>query len=300
MIDAASLPLSAIRIFEAAARRRSFKEAAGELNLTASAVSHAMNRLEDTLGVPLFERAGQRSAPTIAGEVLFDHVSRAFAELNRGLDMISTRGPQLLRLHCAPSFAAQWLTPRLAQFLRERPAMELRLASGVDYTRFTDNEFDADIVYGVPRGEGLLLMPLGLETVTPLCDPDRARQISEPADLFKQPLIQSDTKLVRWPHWFDKNGLAAPPAAALRFDRSFLALTAAADGLGVALESTRLAEREISSGRLVAPLTGRSEDICYTGHHLIYPPSARRCLPLRIFAHWLAGELSITPSSDLE
>ena len=299
MINPASIPLSAIRIFEAAARRRSFKEAAAELNLTASAVSHSMNRLEETLGVPLFERAGQGTAPTVAGEVLFDHVSRAFAELSRGFDMISTRGPQLLRLHCAPSFAAQWLTPRLAQFLRERPGMEVRLAAGVDYTRFTDSEFDADIVYGVPRGEGLLRMPLGLETVTPLCDPERARQISEPSDLFKQPLIQSDTKIVRWPHWFDRNGLAAPPVTALRFDRSFLALSAAADGLGVALESTRLAEREMSAGRLVAPLAGRSEDIRYVGHHLVYPPSGRRCLPLKIFAHWLAGELSVAPSSDL-
>ncbi|MGH1571126.1 LysR substrate-binding domain-containing protein [Methylobacterium sp. P31] len=295
----ASLPLSAIRIFEAAARRRSFKEAAGELNLSASAVSHAMNRLEKSLGMPLFERAGQGVAPTVAGEVLFDHVSRAFAELNRGFDMVSTRGSQLLRLHCAPSFAAQWLTPRLARFLRERPGMEVRLAAGVDYTRFTDNEFDADIVYGPPRGEGLLQIPLGLETVTPLCDPDRGRQISEPADLFKQPLIQSDAKLVRWPHWFEKNGLIAPPVPALRFDRSFLALTAAADGLGVALESTRLAEREISTGRLIAPLASRSEDVSYVGHHLVYPPSARRCLPLKVFARWLAAELSILPSSDL-
>ncbi|MHB2206541.1 LysR substrate-binding domain-containing protein [Methylobacterium sp. CM6257] len=294
----ASLPLSAIRIFEAAARRRSFKEAAGELNLSASAVSHAMNRLEESLGVPLFERAGQGIAPTVAGEVLFDHVSRAFAELNRGFDMISTRGSQVLRLHCAPSFAAQWLTPRLARFLRERPGMEVRLAAGMDYARFTNDEFDADIVYGQPRGEGLLRMPLGLETVTPLCDPDRARQISEPADLFKQPLIQSDTKLVRWHHWFDQNGLTAPATPSLRFDRSFLALAGAADGLGVALESTLLAERELSTGRLVAPLAGRSEDVRYVGHHLVYPPSARRCLPLKIFARWIAEELSIAPSLD--
>ena len=296
----APLPLSAIRIFEAAVCRRSFKEAAGELNLSASAVSHAMNKLGETLGVPVFERAGQGIAPTAAGVALFDHVSRAFAELNRGIDMVSTRGSQLLRLHCAPSFAAQWLTPRLARFLREHPGIEVRLAAGMDYARFTNDEFDADIVYGPPRGEGLLRMPLGVETVTPLCDPVRAAQISTPADLFKQPLIQSDTKLVRWPHWFDKNGLAAPVMASLRFDRSFLALTGAADGLGVALESTLLAERELASGRLVAPLAGRSEDVRYTGHHLVFPPSTQRRAPLRIFARWLTDELSIGRSSLFE
>lgn len=297
---ASDLPLSAFRIFEAAARRRSFKEAAGELNLSASAVSHAMSKLEESLGVPLFERVGQGIAPTTAGEALLDHVSRAFAELHRGLDMISTRGSQLLRLHCAPSFAAQWLTPRLAGFLRDHPGMEVRLAAGMDYARFTNDEFDADIVYGPPRGEGLLRMPLGVETVTPLCDPSRAEQIKKPSDLFRHPLIQSDTKLVRWPHWFDKNGLTAPASAALRFDRSFLALTGAADGLGVALESTRLAEREMTIGRLVAPLAGRSVDIHYTGHHLVFPPSSRRREPLRIFARWLARELSVSLSSELE
>jgi DNA-binding transcriptional LysR family regulator len=296
----ASLPLSAIRIFEVAARRRSFKEAAGELNLSASAVSHAMNKLGETLGVQLFERAGQGIAPTAAGEALFDHVRRAFAELNRGIDMVSTRGSQLLRLHCAPSFAAQWLTPRLARFLREHPGIEVRLAAGVDYARFTNDEFDADIVYGPPRGEGLLRMPLGLETVTPLCDPVRAKEIREPADLLKQPLIQSDTKLVRWPHWFDTNGLSTHAIASLRFDRSFLALASAADGLGVALESTLLAERELATGRLAAPLAGCSKDIRYTGHHLVFPPSTRRSPPLRIFARWLAEELSIQLSAELE
>ncbi|MCJ2095851.1 LysR substrate-binding domain-containing protein [Methylobacterium sp. J-072] len=293
------VPLSAVRIFEAAARRRSFKAAAGELNLSPSAVSHAVRKMEEALGVALFERSGQGITPTPAGEALCDHVGRAFAELNRGLDLVANRGPQLLRLHCAPSFAAQWLAPRLARFLREHPGFEVRLAAGMDYARFITDEFDADIVYGPPRGEGLVRMPLGLETVTPLCDPERAARIAGPADLFGQTLIQSDNKQVRWTHWFERNRLAPPPTAAIRFDRSFLALAAAADGLGVALESTRLAEREIAAGRLVAPLAGRAEDIRYTGHHFVCPADARRRAPLRVFARWLAGELAIELDAEL-
>ena len=295
----APVPLSAVRIFEAAARRRSFKAAAGELNLSPSAVSHAVRKLEEILGVPLFERIGHGITPTPAGEALCDHVGRAFAELNRGFDLVANRGPQLLRLHCAPSFAAQWLAPRLARFLSEHPGFEVRLAAGMDYARFITDEFDADIVYGSPRGEGLVRMPLGLETVTPLCDPERAARIAGPADLFGQTLIQSDNKQVRWTHWFERNRLTAPPTAAIRFDRSFLALAAAADGLGVALESTRLAEREIAAGRLVAPLAGRAEDISYIGHHFVCPADARRRAPLRIFARWLAGELAIELDAEL-
>jgi len=293
------VPLSAVRIFEAAARRRSFKAAAGELNLSPSAVSHAVRKLEEILGVPLFERNGHGITPTPAGEALCDHVGRAFAELNRGFDLVANRGPQLLRLHCAPSFAAQWLAPRLARFLSEHPGFEVRLAAGMDYARFITDEFDADIVYGPPRGEGLVRMPLGLETVTPLCDPERAARIAGPADLFAQTLIQSDNKQVRWTHWFERNRLTAPPTAAIRFDRSFLALAAAADGLGVALESTRLAEREIAAGRLVAPLAGRAEDISYIGHHFVCPADARRRTPLRVFARWLAWELAIELDAEL-
>jgi DNA-binding transcriptional LysR family regulator len=66
------------------------------------------------------------------------------------------------------------------------------------------------------------------------------------------------------------------------------------------LESTRLAEREIAAGRLVAPLAGRSEDIRYTGHYLVFPPSSQRREPLKVFARWLVGELSIALSCHLE
>ncbi|MDP4025511.1 LysR substrate-binding domain-containing protein [Methylobacterium sp. NEAU 140] len=294
-----AIPLSAVRIFEAAARRRSFKAAAEELNLSASAVSHGVRKLEESLGVALFARAGHGVALTASGEALLDHVGRALEALNRGLDLVASRGPQLLRLHCAPSFAAQWLTPRLARFLREHPGIEVRLAAGMDYARFTNDEFDADIVYGPPRAEGLVRMGLGEETVTPLCDPERADAIRTPADLAGHTLIQSDNKQVRWPHWFETNGLPAPAAAGIRFDRSFLALAAAADGLGVALESTRLAEREIAAGRLVAPLAGRARDVRYTGHHLVFPPAMRRRAPLRVFGRWLAAELDVPLSAEL-
>ncbi|MFE1601914.1 LysR substrate-binding domain-containing protein [Methylobacterium sp. ID0610] len=290
------VPLSAVRSFEAAARRRSFKAAAAELNLTASAVSHAIRKMEEALGVALFERVGQGVTLTPAGEVLLEHVGRAFEELHRGLDFVAARGPQLLRLHCAPSFAAQWLTPRLARFLADHPGFEVRLAAGMDYARFTTDEFDADIVYGPPRGEGLVVVPLCTETVMPLCDPVRAQRIRSPADLLDQVLIQSDNKLVRWPLWFARNGLPAPRPPGVRFDRSFLAIAAAADGLGVALESPLLAEREIASGRLVAPLLGRAQDVTYVGHHLVFPAATKRRAPLRTFARWLAGELGIDPA----
>jgi DNA-binding transcriptional LysR family regulator len=287
------VPLSYLRVFEAAGRTGSFRAAAAALNLTPSAVSHSIRKLEQVLGLPLFERDTRHSCLSYEGEVLMRHVSRAFDDLRRGMEVVSSRGPKLLRLHCAPSFAAQWLTPRLADFLKQHPSIDVRLAAGTDYTRFNSDEFDADIVYGPPRGEGLIIVPLGDETITPICTPDLAAAITSPSDLFNQVLIQSDSKQIQWTDWFAANGLIAPPPNGSRFDRSFLAIAMAAQGLGVALESTRLAERELVSGRLVMPLEQTSIPVRYVGHNLVFPRHVRQRHPLRTFAEWLLAELGV-------
>jgi LysR family glycine cleavage system transcriptional activator len=287
------IPPSVLRAFEAAGRTGSFRMAVMELELTPSAVSHAVRKLERALGASLFEREGRAMRLSPEGEALMRHVGRAFDELRRGLEIVSTRGPMMLRLHSAPSFAAQWLSPRLSRFLREFPGIEVRLAAGTEYARFANDEFDADIIYGMPRQDGLVVVPLGEETVTPLCAPELARSIETPMDLYRCVLIESDNKQIRWPAWFAYNALAAPRPHGTRFDRSFLAIAAAVDGLGVALESTRLAERELASGQLVRPLAGRAEDVRYVAHHLVFPRTASRRHTLRLFAKWLSTELGL-------
>jgi DNA-binding transcriptional LysR family regulator len=294
------VPLSLLRIFEVAGRAGSFRAAAAELNLTPSAVSHAIRKLEQALGIPLFERDTRNVHLSYEGEALMRHASRAFDELRRGMEVISTRGPNLLRLHSAPSFAAQWLTPRLADFLKHNPGVEVRLAAGTDYTRFSSDEFDADIVYGAPRVEGLIVVPLGEETLAPMCAPELAATINTPADLFNHVLIQTDSKQIQWSDWFAANSLTAPVPNGSRFDRSFLAIAAAAEGLGVALESTRLAERELASGRLVMPLERTSVPVRYIGHNLVFPRYVRQRRPLRAFAEWLLNELGVKTQLPLE
>jgi LysR family transcriptional regulator, glycine cleavage system transcriptional activator len=295
------LPLSALRAFEAAARTGSFRAAASDLGLTPSAVSHAVRGLEDLLGTVLFLREGRSIRLTPDGETLVHHVERAFGELRLGIGAVSARGPQLLRLHSAPTFAANWLAPRLRRMLGECAGLEVRISAGVDYTRFIADEFDADIVYGLPPAEfyggsaqrGVIVLPLGTEVVTPLCAPALAAAIRSPRDLPRHSLIESDNKRVRWPAWFAANGLPAPESRGPRFDRSFLSLSAAADGLGVALESLLLCERHLAEGRLVRPLEGACEDITYTGHWLVFPRSKQNLRPLIAFRRWIAAELGL-------
>jgi len=286
------IPLSVLRSFEAAGRSGSFRLAAEELGLTPGAVSHAIAKLEDALGVSLFARTTRAVALTQEGETLMSHMERAFNDMRQGLERVSARGQRLLRLHAAPSFAAQFLAPRLPRFLAANPGVEIRLAAGTDYARFKTDEFDADIVYGaLPAAPGLCAIDLATETVTPLCAPAVAAEIRAAADLLAQKLIHSDNKLFRWTDWFAANGIKAPAPHGLRFDRSFLAIGAAADGQGIALESTLLANRELAQGRLVAPLAGVARDLTYVGHHFVYPRARQGNVLIEGFLAWLLREL---------
>jgi len=296
-----ALPLSALRAFEAAARTGSFRTAADDLGLTPSAVSHAIRGLEQTLGTSLFLRDGRSIRMTNEGRTLMRHVERGFGELLLGIGSVSAHERQLLRVHSAPSFAAQWLLPRLRPLLHEVEDLAVRIAASTDYARFVTDDFDVDIVYGMPSPDhygvsmhqNLIILPLGTEVVTPLCAPTLAAEIRAPRDLLRQTLIESEVKRVRWPAWFAANGLIAPQPRGPRFDRSFLSLSAAVDELGVALESTRLAERELASGRLVQPLKDVCEDVVYTGHWLVFPRAMRYSRPLVQFVEWLAAELGL-------
>ncbi len=287
-----SSSLLAVRAFESAARLGLFKAAAQDLNLSPSAVSHAIRKLEADLSVRLFKRSGRTVQLNPAGESLLRHVSRGLEEIEHGMSVVAGRTSNLLRLHCAPSMATQWLMPRLRRLTGEA-GIEIRLSAGTDYSRFVTDEFDADIVYGPAPREGLLVLPLGEETVAPLCTPELARRIHNAADLKTCPLIESESKRVRWAEWFECNGLSAPIPSGPRFDRSFMAISAAADGMGVTLESTRLAERELDRGDLVQPLLNRARNISYVGHYLAIPPRARKNAALLSFLAWLAAELRI-------
>ncbi len=197
-----NLPLSGLKAFEAAGRTGSFRAAGEELGISASAVSHAVRAFEAQIGAALFERDGRNVRLNPVGEGLFRRVTGAFDELRHGLEVAGARASNLLRLHCAPSFAAQWLMPRLRRLIAAHPGLEVRLSASLDYPRFRNDEFDADICYGPPRQEGLHVLPLGAEIVTPLCAPAIAGAIRAPADLLEQDLIESEYKRVRWTAWF--------------------------------------------------------------------------------------------------
>jgi LysR family glycine cleavage system transcriptional activator len=286
-----NIALRPLRAFEAVARHLSFKLAAKELNLSPSAVSHSISKLERALGALLLDRNSGDLTLTLDGQTLYKPLEEAFGLINAGLNAVSARQSQLLRLHSAPSFAAQWLSPRLAHFLAHHTGMEVRIAAGTDYSRFTADEFDADIIYGKREQQGLVFHPLGNEIVRPMCSPALAKKLHVPEDLHKVTLIRSLLKRVSWEEWFHVNKLSPPKTIGMRFDRSFMSIMAAADGLGVCLDSTRLAERELASGKLVIPLRDSTVEILENEHYLVYPKRNAQRPIVMAFTRWLLTEL---------
>ncbi|MGI4848864.1 MAG: LysR substrate-binding domain-containing protein, partial [Janthinobacterium lividum] len=280
------LPLPFLRIFEAAGRTGSFAAAADELGLTPSAVSHSIRKLEESLVLRLFIRSTREVKLTREGMVLLEHVQRGMEEMQRGLTLVRPDEHSPLRLHTAPSFATQWLLPRLAGFVRAHPHIDLRFSASTDYAHFEENDFDLDIVYGQKRDSPYEWIPLALETLTPLCAPELARDIRTGQDLYRHTLIQCDVQLMQWKGWFEANDLAPPDHYGLRFDRSAMAIAAAVDGLGVVLESTLLGERELKKGTLVAPLLGKTRGVEYIGHHLVHPKRLHTHAAFELFKDW--------------
>lgn len=287
------VPLSSLRVFESAGRSGSFIQAALELGISSSAVSHSIRKLEESIDIQLFERTTREVNLTPKGRLLMEHVQRGLDEMQRGFALVKTDEPAPLRLHTAPSFGVQWLMPRLSRFVQANPSIDLRFSASTDYAQFENDDFDLDVVYGEPRSSLHQKVPLAVEHLTPLCSPQLAESIRSPQDLYEHRLIQCDVQMLQWKGWFEANHLMPPHHYALRFDRSNMAIAAAVNGMGVVLESTLLAQTELVSGTLVAPLRAVTHDIQYIGHYLVYPKRRSRHEAAEVFKKWLLDELGL-------
>jgi len=254
-------PLKGIVAFEVVARLGSVNKAADELNVTASAISHQIANLEGFVGRRLFERTSRGLVLTPVGERYRSEVSGALALIASAAQHArSSEGVEVLRIHVAPSFASLWLMPRLPQFLGGHRNLRVRLSAAFSDSDFSRGEIDLDIRYGPVRGGDLHVETIFKEEILPFASPKLLHRVAirEPNDLLGQPLILSAVNVVQWPRWFAANGVSLSPGTyALTFDRTHLAVEAAIQGLGIALDSARLAESFLVSGDLVPVFADR-------------------------------------------
>lgn len=286
-------PFKGILAFDTVARLGSISKAADELNLTVSAVSHQISNLEAFVDRQLFNRSPRGLTLTIFGERFQRDIAGALTLIAAAAQNVrSGEGAEVLRIHSVPTFASLWLMPRLSAFRSRHPELRVQLSASYGDPDFARGEVDVDIRYGVVRGRDLHVETLFSEEIMPMISPELKAKtnIRTPEDLVHQDLIFSEVTLVQWPHWFAAHGVPESPSNyILAFDRTYMVLDAAIQGLGIALDSNRTAEAALKRGDLM-PVFEDRKGIEVRAHHLVYPRVHAKWDRVVNFTQWLREE----------
>jgi LysR family glycine cleavage system transcriptional activator len=292
-------PLSSLRVFEAAARHNSFRKAADELNLTASAVSHGIQTLENWLGVELFSRESRGLRLTGAGEIYAPLVNQALSVLAKATEQLPGRkATGTLSVSSAPTFANRILLPRLESFAAQCPDIRLTIDTSHRLVDLTLDDFDVAIRAAPAKKPAANWTLLALETLVPVCSPGLKEQFAPAAAadlLSRAPLIHVTSVSADWSHWFRANEMEVPASVdgGLRVDTVQMAFEAAIRGLGVVLGRRPLVDGDVAAGRLV-PLVTRTI-ASGSGYWLVTSQTDFEKPEVKRFRRWLLSELGTRP-----
>jgi len=286
-------PLSAVRVFETAARRENFTQAAAELGMTQAAVSYQIRLLEERLGVPLFARVKGRVSLTDAGRRIAPLVASAFETLDDAFSTLVADDRALLSISTAQTLATTWLAPRLGAFQVGCPDLAVRLSSDNRMVDFSTGEFHAAIRIGRGGWPGLKCHFLFRLSFSPMCSAEFAarHRLERPEQLLGVPRLSPSDDW--WRDWLAEAGVEMREAASdpgLVLDNQMMEANAAFAGAGIAMMTPMLWRAELASGRLVQPfprvhVTDRS-------HWLVYPEGRRSQPKIAAFRDWLLREVA--------
>ncbi|SDY42123.1 DNA-binding transcriptional regulator, LysR family [Lysobacter sp. yr284] len=281
--------LPALAAFEAAARHQNFAHAAEELHLTASAVSHHVRKLESRLGVSLFQRHARGVALTPQGRQLADAAGTALADVDGVLRSLRLAREERdrVRITTLHSLAYTWLLPRLPEFARAHPHIQLSVDTEIALARFDDSGPDLGIRHGAGHWPGLTSHFLMADALFPVTSPRTpgVEAIDEPAQIAELPLI-ADHARQGWHDWFRAAGVHGRKLEErYTFSDTTDALMAAAHGLGAALAREQIVVPYLRSGQLIQ-LPGPKMTARWS-YYAIYPAHRRLRPAARAFLDWL-------------
>nr|WP_067293529.1 LysR substrate-binding domain-containing protein [Marinobacterium profundum] len=291
-------PTASLQAFEAAARLHNFTAAARELNSTQSAISQHISRLEEDLGVPLFQRLHRGVRLTAGGELLFDAVSESLTRLRLGIAAVQQKqAKEIINVATDFALAAFWLVPRLADFRALHPDTEVRVITAQH--QITPDQADIDIAINFGDGSEAPGRSVKLfdERVVPVCSPAlRERWVDGSKQALTQmPLLQLEADHnARWFNWsrlFVALDIRETPREPdLVFNNYTLLLQAAIAGQGVAIGWRPLVDSMLDSGLLLSLLEEPvSSDY---GYYLILPRARKLSAIVQHFADWLQTQAS--------
>lgn len=289
MTDAPIPPLSALRAFEAAARHRSLSAAARELNVTHPAIAQQVRRLEDWFGTPLMVRAGRGMEPTEAGAQLAAGLAEGFGTIRMAVDdLTSATADKPLKITLTPTFAGNWMMPRIGHFRTTHPDIELMLNPTTDIVDFVRDGYDVGFRFGHGTWPGLEAERLIESDMVVAATPAllAGRRIESPSDLLDLPWVQDlGTDELRL--WFAAQGIADVRLRNLAHMPGNLMLDAVRRGEGIGITGRAWVAEDIAAGCIVTLFEEeQSPDL---GYYIVTRPGVQRPL-LKTFLHWVCTQ----------
>lgn len=287
-----TVPLNALRTFEAVASRLSFTRGAEALNVSPAAVSSQIRALEERLNQPLFHRHGRHVTLTEAGSKLLPGVQRGLMELRQAVELVSQdRSEGVLNISMMPSFLQKWLMPRLVDFYGSQPEIDLRINVDNEHVDFEKSDMHAGVRFGRGKWPGLEILKLVDDWILPVCSQqllDEIGPINSVQELQQHKLIFLDSDM--WDPWFRVMGRSTRAPRWSQLDDSISILMAAEQGEGIALSRWSLVARDIEAGRLVRPI----DNVVKTDWSIYFvaPPHYFDMPKVAIFRNWLLKHFS--------
>jgi LysR family glycine cleavage system transcriptional activator len=299
-------PISAgqLRAFEAVARHLNFRAASAEMALTQSAVSRQIQALEEEVGTSLFLRHTRAVELTSAGAQLLLAVTQALPRIDGAVRQIrQSAGRRAVALTTFASFASMWLIPRLEQFQREHPDIDIRIDASDTPHDLGVADVDLALRYGLAANMPPGAVRLFGEQLTPVASPwllKSGTSLKKTADLMQFALIeagdahQSHLQWLTWRRWFDERGLPKlQPKRWLYFNYAYQMVQAALTGQGVVLARLPLVAESLANGDLVEPLPQQRMDSPMAYWLIVGPRSAQRP-EIEAFCEWLLAQSKAT------
>ncbi|MBG9389660.1 LysR substrate-binding domain-containing protein [Caenimonas aquaedulcis] len=299
-------PVSAghLRAFEAVARHLNFRAASEEMALTQSAVSRQIQALEEEVGVSLFLRHTRAVELTSAGAQLLMAVSHSLPRIDNAVRQIrQTAGRRSVALTTFASFASMWLIPRLEQFQRDNPDIDIRIDASDSSLDLDIADVDLALRYGPTANMPPHAVRLFGEQLTPVASPWLLKSgppLKKPADLVNFALIEAGDaqathlEWLTWRRWFDENGMPKLQAKRwLYFNYAYQMVQAALTGQGVVLARLPMVAESLANGDLVEPLPNKRMDSPMAYWLIVGPRSAHRA-EIKAFCAWLKTQAKAT------
>jgi len=283
--------LNALRAFVAVGRHGNLKKAADELFVTPSALSHQIRNLEETLATQLFHRSRSGLSLTGKGEMIYSGIADGFEQIQRTVAKLDTqRERELLNISMLSTFAMRWFIPRLSDFQKRHPDIEIRISTSISQVDFSREGMDCAIRSGRGQWPGLHAEYPFAETFTPVCTPKLAQSLKQPGDLLNHTLLHARLRPDDWHVWLGAvSEQEIKPAHEQMFETRNFAIQAAVDGVGIAIVDPSLVAEEIKAGRLVMPFPQTLAD--KSAYYLVYPERNGSLPHIQALQQWLLQQV---------